>query len=179
MQAGAPVGARDSDGNTALHYAAKMGHVGIVNILLINDAAATAVNETGWSPLMMACKHAYSLSTVVALVAGGAHINKRDYYGKSALHYAFEAYKESYTMKQFVGSAKLISKVLETVETRPADRWKTAGINNQARRDASDKWQRALVPVGRTDSNIHSTWVHILQQSKRSILEEECEFSQC
>ena len=110
MQAGAPVGARDSDGNTALHYAAKMGHVDIVNILLINDAAATAVNETGWSPLMMACKYAYSLSTAVALVAGGAHINKRDYYGKSALHYAFEAYKDSHTMKQYVECAKLISK---------------------------------------------------------------------
>ena len=78
MQAGAPVGARDSDGNTALHYAAKMGHVGIVNILLMHDAAATAVNETGWSPLMMACKHALLVEYCsCACCRRGPHQQKR------------------------------------------------------------------------------------------------------
>ena len=76
---------------------------------------------------MMVCKHAYSLSTAVALVAGGAHINKRDYYGKSALHYAFEAYKESYNMKKFVGSAKLISRIWR--------RWKRVQQINGKRRN--------------------------------------------
>ena len=146
LQGGAPVGARDSDGNTALHYAAKMGHVSIVKRLLLNDAAATAVNETGLSPLMMACKHAFSLSTAVALVAvGGANINRRDYYGKSALHYAFEAYKESHTMKQYIGSARLISKVWK--------RWKRI-------QQIADKRHGSATKLGETpltnDSSIHS-----------------------
>ena len=72
-----------------------MGQVGIVNILLMHDAASTAVNG-GILPLMMACKHAYSLSTV-ALIGGGPH--QQRIIIKSA-QYAFEAYKESYIMKQ-------------------------------------------------------------------------------
>lgn len=47
--------ARDLGGDTALHLAAKNGHLAVVEELVLDGADLEALNADGWSPLAVAC----------------------------------------------------------------------------------------------------------------------------
>ena len=71
----------DIAGNTPLHYAARLGHVNLIEHLIAMDAAVTATNNLGQTPLMLAAKSSCSLSSVTILLKWGAIVNKRDHNG--------------------------------------------------------------------------------------------------
>ena len=90
------------------YIAAKLG-LGI-DALIEMDAAVTAMNNLGQTPLMLAAKSSCSLSSVTVLLKWGARVNNSDYNGKSSLHYAFEAYKEIMVLQRMVHGADLFAK---------------------------------------------------------------------
>ncbi len=81
---GANVNATDTDGNTALIFAAKKGFLGIVNVLLKHHAYVNAPNRTGDTALMWAAVRR-NLDVVNVLLAKGAYVNARNTYGFTAL----------------------------------------------------------------------------------------------
>eukprot|EP00752_Nemacystus_decipiens_P002960 g2750.t1 len=81
------LGSADSDGSTALHYAAQAGEVAAVEALLGAGAAVDPRDGTGWTPLFAACA-ACSSSAVAALLRHGASANALDVEGRSPLYLA-------------------------------------------------------------------------------------------
>lgn len=68
------VNARETDGSTALHYAANLGDAAIVEALLAAGADAKASNRYGITPLVLACVRG-NAATVERLIAAGADPN--------------------------------------------------------------------------------------------------------
>ncbi|CAG9786255.1 unnamed protein product [Diatraea saccharalis] len=79
----------DSNGFTALHYAAKYGLDELCNILILNNANVNCQNKRGQTPLHLA---ALNNKTVVIeiLTNNGANINTIDLSGNTPLHNASE-----------------------------------------------------------------------------------------
>ena len=66
------------DGMTALHYAAKAGHVGIIQLLLDTDRLTIDVKDDGgWTPLIWAAEH-QEVEAVRYLLKCNAEPNLRD-----------------------------------------------------------------------------------------------------
>ncbi|XP_032523043.2 ankyrin repeat domain-containing protein 27-like [Danaus plexippus] len=79
----------DSNGFTALHYAAMYGLDELCNILVLNKADINFCNKKGQTPLHMATIH--NKTTVIKfLLDQGANINAIDLFGNTALHDASE-----------------------------------------------------------------------------------------
>lgn len=72
-----------TEGPTALHWAAGRGHAEIVRLLLENGAELEAQDYLGRTPLHAAHRHP---STVQLLLEAGANVNARDSFGATALH---------------------------------------------------------------------------------------------
>ena len=89
LSRGASLATKDCDGETALHYAARLQSVrsGILNMLLKHGASVEAVNESGATPLHMAVAQANE-PAVVALLSRGASSATEDCNGNTALHHA-------------------------------------------------------------------------------------------
>ena len=89
LEGGASLATVDSDGNTALHYAASLEHnqAELVNILLKHGVSVEARNNVGATPLLVAIGHD-SEPAVVPLLEGGASLATVDSDGNTALHYA-------------------------------------------------------------------------------------------
>ncbi|OIW28755.1 ankyrin, partial [Coniochaeta ligniaria NRRL 30616] len=88
----ASINERDVAGQTALHWAARMGNIDAVRKLLCYEADASARELLGWTPLHFAAQN-YNGSIMVllifeALVEEGAEVNRRDNYGNTPLAYA-------------------------------------------------------------------------------------------
>jgi ankyrin repeat protein len=79
--------ARDSVGNTALHYTAQWRFDSWIPYLIRMGAKTEASNATGETPLFAAVKQD-SPSTIKALIDNGALLSARDSLGNSALHAA-------------------------------------------------------------------------------------------
>jgi ankyrin repeat protein len=71
---GNEVNARQSDGATALHWAAYRDDLEIVNLLIKAGADAGAVNDFGVMPLSLACTNG-SAGVITALLDAGADVN--------------------------------------------------------------------------------------------------------
>lgn len=76
-------------GDTALHIAARGGHLAVVNVLLDAGAEVDALNEMGWTPLFCA---AYNpeldcgfAPIVKRLIDAGANVNHRIHFGLTPL----------------------------------------------------------------------------------------------
>ncbi|KAL4709897.1 hypothetical protein ACJJTC_003860 [Scirpophaga incertulas] len=79
----------DTNGFTALHYAAKFGFDELCHILLYNKANVNCFDKRGQTPLHMAAIN--NKSTVICcLLENGANINAMDLSGNTPLHYACE-----------------------------------------------------------------------------------------
>lgn len=74
-------------GRTALHIAARAGHVGVLQELLKRDPRVNSTDRFQKTPLMHAAKGGY-LDCVSALISRQAGVNMTDENGFSALHYA-------------------------------------------------------------------------------------------
>lgn len=90
----ADLGARDSEGWTALHYAAFFGHPRVVELLCqagapVNARSAHAGACSGCTPLH-AASAAGRLAVVQVLLEAGARPDARDEAGYTALHQAVE-----------------------------------------------------------------------------------------
>ena len=84
---GADVGARDRDGDTALHGAAKNGEVGMIQLLLDKGADPNARNNQGGTPLMWAVVYGNS-QAVSLLLSRGADALLKDNDGITAAQWA-------------------------------------------------------------------------------------------
>ena len=85
LSLGADVNSRDTDGNTALHYAAKnYGDSGDVNWLLNRGADATAKNDDGDTPLILAAG-AGSKNKVKIFLDRDVDVNVKNNKGETAL----------------------------------------------------------------------------------------------
>ena len=75
LSRGASVATKDGNGNTALHYAARLQKVqyGILNMLLKHGASIDAVNNSGLTPLLLAFRKG-NKPAVFALLEGGASL---------------------------------------------------------------------------------------------------------
>jgi ankyrin repeat protein len=76
--------ASDSDGRTALHYAAARGHIGVATVLLRGGAAIDAREEDGETPLHSA---AWSSQPAMGewLIANGSDLEARNRWGRTPL----------------------------------------------------------------------------------------------
>jgi ankyrin repeat protein len=83
----AVMSARDSLGNTVLHYATQWRIDSVIPVVIERGANTEAVNISGETPLFIAAK-ANAPSTVRALLQAGASLTVRDSLGNTALHTA-------------------------------------------------------------------------------------------
>jgi ankyrin repeat protein len=88
LDAGADLQARDSAGNTIMHWAAcACGNQEVLELLISKGAHVDAKDRNGQTPLHRAAYNA-DVKTVEALVANGADIGIGDASGMRALHFA-------------------------------------------------------------------------------------------
>lgn len=87
------------DGQTALHYAAIMGHNGIARYLLENGAVSTAQDTTGSTPLHEAVRYGHT-EIAQMLLGAGTPVNATDNMGKTPimLYIPEEAQAEIYPL---------------------------------------------------------------------------------
>ncbi len=84
---GADVNAKDADGQTSLHLAARTGRAEPVTVLLQGGADVDAQDDEDKTPLMWAVV-ANRPAAVTALLAGGADVKATDNIGSTVLHLA-------------------------------------------------------------------------------------------
>lgn len=84
---GASLSARDKDGNTPLHKAARHGQTKAIIALAAAGASHKALNKNGNTPLHVAADHDQAFA-ITALVNAGAHLEARTDYGLTPLHFA-------------------------------------------------------------------------------------------
>ena len=89
---GADINARDSRGNTLLHYACKTGHLPIVEYLIVQrNMSPNIQNQQDKTPLHWACWNGH-LPIVEFLISQGADISVKDENGWTPLKAAQESY---------------------------------------------------------------------------------------
>jgi len=81
------VSSRDKQGNTALHLAAALGSLELVELLLEAGSAVDAQNKFGWTPLHFAAE-GINGELVKRLLDAGANVNSRDHDDSTPLNKA-------------------------------------------------------------------------------------------
>mmetsp|Transcript_28746 Transcript_28746/g.56474 ORF Transcript_28746/g.56474 Transcript_28746/m.56474 type:complete len:332 (+) Transcript_28746:63-1058(+) len=89
----AEVTAKGIDNWTALHFAARQGHLPVVNFLIKQSADIDAVNKNGWSPLHLCCYQGH-VEIAETILTCGAEINMKDRQGMTPLAYAKQQNQE-------------------------------------------------------------------------------------
>jgi len=84
------VNGADSEGWTALHWAARQSNVAALQALLAAGAAVEAATNRGCTPLHLAAKKGHVLA-VQALLAAGANIEATNNFGRTPLHVAAQS----------------------------------------------------------------------------------------
>ncbi|KRT85630.1 Ankyrin repeat-containing protein, partial [Oryctes borbonicus] len=91
IEKGENVNVKDAAGYTALHYAARNGHLDICKYLLVRNSDVNAVTKAGLATsLHRACSSGW-YDIVKILLDFKADVNLQDADGKTALHRAAEA----------------------------------------------------------------------------------------
>lgn len=124
IKAGAPVdAARDYEGSTALHWAARRGKTEILAVLLHAGAPIDAINQRGWTALHEAAWHGHA-DAVKYLISQGADCSLPDHEtGLTALQMALKSGIPSEDLCDYFGT-KVSSWNLLTVPSRP---WRSRG----------------------------------------------------
>ncbi|RVE42748.1 hypothetical protein evm_012609 [Chilo suppressalis] len=86
----ATVNTQDNSGYTALHYAARNGHVDICQTLLRNGACINAQTRSGKATPLHKAVTGGKIATVKFLIESGASIDMQDVDGQTVLHRAVE-----------------------------------------------------------------------------------------
>jgi hypothetical protein len=81
------VNAKDENGATPLHWAARYDNRPVAEVLLANKADVNARQKSGWTPLHVAVVKGYK-AMVEVLLANKAEVNARDIDGKTPLNWA-------------------------------------------------------------------------------------------
>jgi ankyrin repeat protein len=81
---------RRADGLTALHYAAREGHEGLIGFLIYKNANVNIKNSSGATPLHEAARSG-KVSIMQLIIKSGAEVNAQDASGNSVLHIAVPA----------------------------------------------------------------------------------------
>ena len=81
----------NDEGKPALHVAAEMGRVDLVDILLEHGANVDASDEVDWNTPLMDAVHPQGIEVVVRLLEADAAVNVTNIYGQTALDLAVEA----------------------------------------------------------------------------------------
>jgi ankyrin len=89
IKGGANVNAKDSYGNTPLHWAAYYCHITIAKMLLKAGANVTEKQKDGWPPLHVAAQKGHTV-VVELLVKTGANVNEKTSDGKTPLKVAID-----------------------------------------------------------------------------------------
>ncbi|KAJ4009598.1 hypothetical protein NW752_009188 [Fusarium irregulare] len=84
---GAPVDLRDTQGETALHWAARKGCCVCAKTLIDAEAPLSILSSSEWTPLMLAARLGHD-EIVELLLSAGADPNLRGFHGWTALHLA-------------------------------------------------------------------------------------------
>ncbi|XP_049769492.1 TD and POZ domain-containing protein 1-like [Schistocerca cancellata] len=87
LAAGADLGSRDGDGETALHWAALRGHAAVVRLLLSAASHPDARDQWWRTPLHWAARNGHA-EAAAALLQAGADRGKTDEDGETPLDYA-------------------------------------------------------------------------------------------
>lgn len=88
VEQGSDVNAKDSQGVTPLHYAAQMGHIEIMEILISRGADVNvSTSKDGAAPIHLASANG-QLEAVRLLTKHGANVNKANNYRATPLHFA-------------------------------------------------------------------------------------------
>lgn len=77
LTGGVDIHAKDGEGGTALHYAARAGDVEMIKLLLAAGASVKAASVTGVTPLAVAARRA-PVGAIAPLLAAGADIDAAD-----------------------------------------------------------------------------------------------------
>lgn len=85
---GSEVGARDNAGYTALHYAARAGHVELCHFLILHGAPVNVGTKSGNSTPLHRAAAAGKDDIVNLLISSGANLHYTDADGQTALHSA-------------------------------------------------------------------------------------------
>ena len=94
LRQGADVNAAQSDGTSALHWAAILDDRSIIEVLLYAGANTEATTRLGgYTPLHLAARRGHA-TALDALAGGGADVETRTTTGVTALHYAAESGRE-------------------------------------------------------------------------------------
>ena len=88
LRIGADANARDKEGNTALHIAARQGFTEVVKQLLLEGAHPNAVSAWGRTTPLLSSAGRGHLAVTRHLLAANASVYARDMHGQSALHLA-------------------------------------------------------------------------------------------
>jgi ankyrin repeat protein len=91
IAAGADINAKDEDGRTALHRAAREGRNDVVAELIRNNASVHSTDNRGRTPLHLAAMATGADAVIETLLAAGAMKSTRDNDGMTARDLAIEA----------------------------------------------------------------------------------------
>jgi hypothetical protein len=77
--------AKDEDGNTVIHYAARQRNVDALKLMLTLGVPVDGRNKDGATPLFVAAGDGREPQNVAVLIAAGADVNAKDNYGRTVL----------------------------------------------------------------------------------------------
>ncbi|KAL8974194.1 MAG: hypothetical protein Q9197_001568 [Variospora fuerteventurae] len=147
VEGGVDLDYQDDQGETALHLAARFGHVECAKALLQGSGAQKANTELeesvfGWTPIFIACVEGH-LSIVELLIDAGADVGRADTSGWTAQEHAALRGHIDIAEKLVVSaaaSAKLDSNGVSAVLSAPVT-LKNPGLDKKSKTTANGNWK--------------------------------------
>ncbi|KAK9787854.1 hypothetical protein WJX73_009765 [Symbiochloris irregularis] len=162
LTAGAPPHALDSNGCSALHYAAGTGEADLCNQLLAQGVSVGVTDKSGWTPLLWAASGGHS-AVVNRLLEAGAKVHVTDRIGRSVLHLAAEH-----------GHSHAVSILVKGMADRQLDLHAQDGAGRTAVQVAAGAGHVDVVTLvldsGQTQGNKGLTALHLAVQQGRDSL---------